>query len=86
MGNKVKEVKDMVEAVSEIPKFSNAESQDHSAKARMIRSKYGMLEILRATFNKRDATLLLRELNHKFRALADDPYLDLFEKGSEPMV
>jgi len=52
----------------------------------MTRSKYGMLEILRVAFNRRDAILLLRELNHKFRALADDPYLELFEDSTEAMV
>ena len=36
------------------------DQQAHSTGERMLRSKYGMLEILRSAFSKSDAILLLR--------------------------
>lgn len=41
----------------------NPANQDLSATGRMLRSKYGMLEILRAAYNRRDAILIMRELS-----------------------
>lgn len=52
----------------------------------MLRSKYGMLEILRAAFSKADAIILLRQLSKKFKVLANDPYLNQFEERKEAMV
>lgn len=52
----------------------------------MVRSKYGMLEILRSAFFKSDAILLLRSLNRKFFQMADDPYLETFEEAKDSLV
>jgi len=44
----------------------------------IIKSRYGMLEIFRAAFNRSAATITLRALNRKFYQLAKDNYLDNF--------
>ena len=59
--------------------------QDMSVRSRMARSKYGMLEILRAAFNRIDAVLTMRLLNKKFLALSQDPYLDNFQSSQDTM-
>ena len=49
-----------------------------SAHKRLQRSKYGMLEIFRAAYNRVDAVVKMRQLNKKFNAMSKDKYLDTF--------
>lgn len=52
----------------------------------MLKSKYGMLEIFRAAFSRRDAVILLRHLNRKFNEWSSDAYLEQFTECGDPMV
>lgn len=51
----------------------------------MVRSKYGMLEILRATFNRVDAVMTMRKMNKRFLALSRDAYLETFSDTQDTM-
>ena len=44
----------------------------------MARSKYGMLEIMRACYNRVEAIYIMRQLNRKFKKMAADAYLETF--------
>ena len=60
-------------------------TKDMPVKERMVRSKYGMLEILRATYNRVDAVMTMRRLNRRFLALSKDAYLDTFDFAQDTM-
>ena len=70
----------MVEATTSVARniaeIIDLDQAAHTINQKMVRSKYGMMEIFRAGFFKRDAILLMRLLNKKFRALSNDKYLD----------
>lgn len=55
------------------------------AHARMTSSKYGMLEIFRAAYNRVEAVLMLRQLSKKFHAMSRDKYLDVFYDEQDTM-
>lgn len=69
----------MVESINSSERIMDVISNEHllNAKAseRMLRSKYGMLEIFQAAFFRRDAILTMRRLNKKFNAMSKDKHL-----------
>ena len=52
----------------------------------MVRSKYGMLEILRSAYYRNDAILIMRKINKKFNAMSRDDYLQCFRERSDEMI
>lgn len=51
----------------------------------MLRSKYGLLEIFRATFNRVEAVLMMRRISKRFNVLSRDPYLQNFHDEQDTM-
>lgn len=80
----------MVESINSNERIMGVISNEHlmNAKAseRMLRSKYGMLEIFRSAFSRRDAILLMRRLNRKFNAMSKDKHLRYFTQNTVEVV
>ena len=76
----------MVQAQAhDISEILRQDSLLYTTKQHMVRSKYGMLEIFRATYNRTDAVIILRQLNKRFLGLSTDPYLDIFTSSRDIM-
>lgn len=79
----------MVEAkgvgTEEIIQIVKNSSLNMNVYERMTASKYGMLEIFRAAFNRVDAVLMMRMLSKKFLAYSTDSYLENFYDVQDTM-